>query len=181
MYQLDEIKRLRKKLGINQKELAVQAGVSQSLIAKIEAGKIEPTYTKACKIIETLKNLEEQEESSAQELMNKKIVFVQPQDKIKNIIKIMKLKGISQIPVKREQVVCGLISEKLILDQVVEGKNLDQLIVKEIMDDCPPIISLETKQRIVLEILREHPIVLVAQKGEIKGIISKSDLLGRVK
>ena len=61
MYKLSEIKRLRKKLEINQKELAVRAGVSQSLIAKIEAGKIEPTYSKACGILETLKDLEEQE------------------------------------------------------------------------------------------------------------------------
>ena len=113
--------------------------------------------------------------------MNKKIVFVKPEDEVKDVIKIMKQKSISQIPVRKDKVVCGLISEKIILDQVATGKNLTKLTVEDIMADCPPIISLETKQRIILEILREHPIVLVAQKGEIKGIISKSDLLERVK
>ncbi|MBI2079314.1 helix-turn-helix domain-containing protein, partial [Candidatus Micrarchaeota archaeon] len=37
---------LRRKLGITQKELAKLAGVSQSLIAKIEMGKIDPAYSK---------------------------------------------------------------------------------------------------------------------------------------
>ncbi len=177
MYKLSEIKRLRKKLEINQKELAVRAGVSQSLIAKIEAGKIEPTYSKACGILETLKDLEEQEEAKAKELMNKKVVFVKPTEKVKEVIKLMKQKGISQIPVQNEKVVVGLISEKIILDKLAEGENITGLTAAEIMDDCPPIISLETKQRTILEILREHSIVLVAKKGEVKGIISKSDLL----
>ncbi len=82
MENLSQIKKLRKKLDLNQKELANSSGVSQSLIAKIEAGKIEPTYTKACRILETLKDLAEKEELKASDLMNKKIVFVKPQDKV---------------------------------------------------------------------------------------------------
>ena len=94
VYQLTEIKKLRLKLGLNQKELADKSGVSQSLIAKIEAGKIEPTYTKANNILETLRQLEEKEETKARDLMNKKLVFAPPEEKIKDIIKIMKQKGI---------------------------------------------------------------------------------------
>ena len=179
MNKLNEIKRLRKKLDLNQKELAQQAGVSQSLIAKIEAGKIEPTYSKACRILDTLKDLEDQTEAKAEDLMNTKIVFIKPTAQVKEVIKIMKQKGISQIPVMKDKVVCGLINEKIILDQIVKGENMNTLLVEEIMDECPPIISLETKQRTILEILREHSIVLVARKGEIKGVISKSDLLGK--
>ena len=180
MNQLEDIKRLRKKLDLNQKELAHKAGVSQSLIAKIEAGKIEPTYTKACRILDTLRDLEEKEECKAADLMNKKILFIEPETEMKEVIKIMKQKGISQIPVMKDKVVVGLITEKIILDNLAEGKNITKLKAEVIMDDCPPIISLETKQRIILEILREQAIVLVAQKGVIKGLISKSDLLGKV-
>jgi len=35
-YELEEIKEIRKKFGLTQNELANRAGVSQSLIAKIE-------------------------------------------------------------------------------------------------------------------------------------------------
>lgn len=177
LYSLKEIKKLRIKSGINQKELAQQAGVSQSLIAKIEAGKIEPTYTKACRILETLSRLNEKEEIKAKDILNRKICFAQPEEKIKEIIKTMKLKGISQMPVLKNNLVCGLISEKNIIDQIADGKNIKEKKVEEVMDECPPIISQETKQKTILEILKEHPLILVAEKGEIIGLISKSDLL----
>jgi len=38
-YELEEVKKIRKKLGLTQTELANRAGVSQSLIAKIEKQK----------------------------------------------------------------------------------------------------------------------------------------------
>ena len=50
--------------------------------------------------------------------MNKKVVFAKPKSKVKEIIKIMKQKGISQIPVMKNKVVCGLINEKLILENI---------------------------------------------------------------
>ena len=47
---IDEIKKLRSSLGLTQKDLAQRADVSQSLIAKIEAGRIDPTFSKVQKI-----------------------------------------------------------------------------------------------------------------------------------
>lgn len=180
LYELTEIKRLRNKLGLNQKELANLANVSQSLVAKIEAGKIEPTYNKVKKIFEILNSLREKEEVKAKKLMNKKIIFVRPKEKIKEIIKIMKQKGISQIPVSRKGKVCGIIAEKTILEKIAEGKPVGGMEAEEIMADCPPIVSLGTSQRVVLGILKEHPIVLVAENGDVKGLISKSDVLDRI-
>lgn len=100
---LQEIKRMRKNLGINQKDLAAQAGVSQSLIAKIESGKLDPTFTKAKQIFRALEELQEKEEIKAKEIMNKKVVFVKANDKVKEIIAIMKRKGISQVPVLKNE------------------------------------------------------------------------------
>ena len=57
-YELSEIKKIRKNLGLTQTDLSKRANVSQSLIAKIEAGKIDPTFTKTKKIFETLNDLE---------------------------------------------------------------------------------------------------------------------------
>lgn len=178
--EIKEIKRIRQKLGLNQKELAIRAGVSQSLIAKIEAGKLEPTYSKACKIFAALEEIEEKEAVKAKDLMNKKVVFAKPKEKVKEIIKAMKRKGISQMPVLKEGKVCGVINEKIILENIAAGKNVGEMKVEEVMDDSPPIISLNTTRRTILQILKEHSIVLVAEKGEVKGIISKSDVLGRI-
>ncbi len=53
--ELSEIKHLRKKFGLTQSQLAKLSGVSQSLIAKIEADRIDPTFSKAQKIFEAIK------------------------------------------------------------------------------------------------------------------------------
>ena len=42
MIDLGEIKKLRKKFGITQKELAEKAGVTQAYIAKLENKQIDP-------------------------------------------------------------------------------------------------------------------------------------------
>ena len=82
-YELEEIKKIRKNLGLTQSELAKRANVSQSIIAKIESGKIDPTFTKTKKIFETLNYLENKEEIKAEELMNKKIVSLTHNESIK--------------------------------------------------------------------------------------------------
>jgi predicted transcriptional regulator len=43
---LEDIAKRRRQLGMKQSELAKAAGVSQSLIAKLEAGTIDSSYTK---------------------------------------------------------------------------------------------------------------------------------------
>jgi predicted transcriptional regulator len=174
---LGEIKKLRKKLGIGQKELAKLAGVSQSLIAKIESNKIEPTYIKVKKIFNALIALDGKEEVKAKEVMNKKVIFANHKDKIKQIIKKMKQKGISQMPVLKDGKVRGIINEKIILEKIAEGKQVRDMTAVEIMEDCPPIISQETSRKIILGIIQAYSVVLVAEMGDIVGLISKSDVL----
>src|SRR5674476_689619 len=48
---LDKIRQMRKRLNLSQRELANLAGVSQSLIAKIERGSIDPSYSNVRKIL----------------------------------------------------------------------------------------------------------------------------------
>ncbi|MBI2647565.1 helix-turn-helix domain-containing protein, partial [Candidatus Woesearchaeota archaeon] len=61
-YELVEVKKIRKKLELTQTQLANRAGVSQSLIAKVESGRIDPTYSKTKKIFSALSELEKKEE-----------------------------------------------------------------------------------------------------------------------
>ncbi len=178
---LEEIGRMRKKHNLNQKELAEMAGVSQSLIAKIEAGKIEPSFSNAKKIFSALEELREKAELKAKELMNRKVSFAETGDKVKEIIQIMKKKGISQIPVMALGKVCGLVTEGDILAKIAEHpEKINSLKAEEVMEEVPPIVSVNTGQKTLLELLKNNQIVLVMEKGEIVGIISKSDLLGKI-
>jgi len=178
---LEKIKNLRKKYGLTQKELADRAGVSQSLIAKIEAGTLDPTYTNAQKIFSALEEMREKKEVKAKEVMHKKVDFAEKDEAVKEIIKLMKKKGISQLPVLDKGKVCGMISEKVILKSVMaDPERIVHLKVEEIMEDTPPIVSLKTGLTTLLNLMQEYSVILVADKGEIKGIISKSDLLGKI-
>ncbi len=178
---LNQIKALRLKYNLNQKDLASQAGVSQSLIAKIEAGKVDPTFTKAQQIFDALDHLQKKEEVKAKEVMNSKIIFAQSSESIKETIKTMKSKGISQIPVMAKERIVGIVSETTILNKIAEHpEKISSLKVSDVMEDVPPIVTLDTGMKTLLHLLQEFSIVLVAEKGEIKGIISKTDLLGKI-
>lgn len=174
-FELKDIKNIRKKFNLTQFDLAKKAGVSQSMIAKIESGILEPSYSHAVKIFDVLNNLSMEKEPLAKDIMQKKILFVSPDDKIGNAISIMKKYEVSQIPVIKNEHVVGTISEAVILDALVNGENVG--FVKEIMSDSPPFVSINTPIRTIIDLLRYFSIVVVNDAGEIKGVITKSDLI----
>ncbi len=172
-YELSEIKAIRKKIGITQSELAKQANISQSLIAKIEAGSLDPTYSKVKQIFDVLNTLSKSKELKAKEIMNKKLIYVRPETKIKDVIKDMRRHGISQMPVIKNHNCIGLVSETILLDAIT--KDVDK--VEDIMGDSPPIIAKDTSIEIISNLLKFYPIVVVSEKGQIQGVITKSDIL----
>ena len=177
-YELEEVKKIRKKLGMTQSELANRSGVSQSLIAKIEAGRIDPTYTKTKKIFSALSDLEKKEEVKAAQLMTNKLIEISPDATVKDAISNMKKANISQLPViDSHNKLVGLVSESSILDALIEGKATT---VKEIMQESPPIVSKTTGIQVVSSLLRHFPMVLVSDEGRLVGLITKSDLLGKI-
>ena len=179
--QLTTIKTTRKKYAISQKELAQQAGVSQSLIAKIEAGTIQPTYEKVQKIFQCLDELRNTHEPTAHDCMNTNITFANPEKKILEIITTMQQQGISQIPVRENESVVGMLTESILMNTLIDRKEqIHTATVQEVMGDVPPIIPQKTTQRTVLELLKENQVVLVARGADIVGIISKSDILKNV-
>ncbi len=176
-YELEEIKHIRKKLGLTQFELAQRAGVSQSLIAKTESGRLDPTYTNARKIFTALDDLEKKKELKAESIMNKKVISVDPSDDVKDAIQKMKKHQISQMPVITNHKSIGIISESIILEHLTEKKVK---FVKDIMGESPPIIPKETSSKVVSNLLRHYPMVLVSSEGELIGLITKADLLSKL-
>lgn len=176
-YELQEIKKIRKKIGMTQAQLANRAGVSQSLVAKIESGRIDPTYTKTKKIFTALSELERKNDIKAASVMNCKIISIQPACSIKDAISKMKRHGISQLPVIDENKLIGLVSESTILDAVLKSKASK---VCEIMQEAPPIVSKNTSVQVVSNLLKHYPMVIVSQEGKLIGLITKADLLGKL-
>ncbi len=176
-YELNEVKKIRKRIGMTQKELANRAGVSQSLIAKIESGHIDPTYTKTKKIFAAFDELEKKVEVKAEQLMTAKIISISPGDSIKEAISKMKKFEISQMPVLSSNHLVGLVSESNILDALINSKHEK---VSEVMTEEPPIVSKTTSVQVISSLLKHYPIVLVSEEGKLVGTITKSDLLGKL-
>ncbi|UCG95789.1 MAG: CBS domain-containing protein [archaeon] len=176
-----EIKKRRKLLGLTQKELAGRSRVSQSLVAKLESGKIDPSYSSVQKIDSALTDLEKlnmKKELKAGDIMNSPVAAARIDEKINKVVKTMWNKGFSQMPVFDGEIPVGSISEEDILKAHEEyGKNkMRDLNVKEIMNDSFPIVNEGAQINSIRELLKESKAVLVS-KGKKFGIITKSDFL----
>lgn len=177
VYEINEIKNIRKKLSITQHELARRSNVSQSMIAKIEAGNLDPSYSNAQKIFLALEELGKKEALKAKDIMNRKIIAVSPDENIKDAIQKMKKFQISQMPVIEENKISGYISESIVLECLTE-KKCDR--VMDAMAEPPPIVSKESSSEVVSTLLKHFPMVLVSESGNIIGLITKADLLGKL-
>jgi len=177
-FDISEIKLMRRKLELTQSELAKKSGVSQSLIAKIESGNIDPAFSKVQKIFDFLESIRQKQEMKASDVMKHSIISITPEAKITDAIEKMKKHKISQIPVMKEGKCIGVVSEAVILDSMLKKKTGN---VKDIMAECPPIISKNASVHVVSELLRYTPMVMVAEQGKILGVITKSDIIGKIK
>lgn len=176
---LSEIKQRRKKLGLSQTALAKQAGVSQSLIAKIEAARIAPSYAAVQKIFDVFRQTEQKTALRARDIMTKPVLTVSPEDKVSKAIRIMKEKGLSQLPVTNGKHLVGSISEKAILDKAVEVGTgvVSKLPIEDVMDDPFPTVTEDAPVDVLLALLQHSWAVLITKKDSIAGIVTKADLL----
>lgn len=179
---LNEIKRRRKILGITQAELSKKSGVSQSLMAKIEAGKTEPSYSFAKKIFETLDALEAKSGDLARDIMNRHAVTVQKHEPVSHAISIMKKFNVSQVPVMSGGMICGSISEKSVLDRIAGGEaDVASRKIDAVMDEAYPTVGENTTLSTVLAVLKHNQAIVVMKKEHISGIITKADIFKIVK
>lgn len=180
---IPEIALIRKKrilAGLNQKDLAKLSGVSQSLIAKIESGKINPSYIIIKKIFESLESLTQPEEKKCSELMSKNIFFAKADSKISELSSIMHKHSISQLPILEGKKIVGVISENTLLEKLNSGIDYSKLKLmksKEIMDIPLPTVNLNLTIKSIIPLIKESGAILVFDKEKPVGIITKSDLI----
>jgi predicted transcriptional regulator len=177
---LEDIAKKRRQLGLKQQELAKLAGISQSLVAKLEAGKIDSSYTKVKTIFDVLDRLEAKTKIQEEKVVPNQIITIQKDEPISKVVRLMKEHGYSQIPVFDGKQSVGSISEKTILRQILAGKDLAQishLPTEDIMEEAFPQVSEDAPLSLISSLLQTYAAVLVSKKGNVQGIITKADLL----
>ncbi len=166
-------------LGISQADLAKGAQTSQSFIAKLERGRLNPSYEAVRRVLETLDEQARAEEPRARELMQKDPSIVRPGERVADALQRMKHEGFSQLPVLDRGRSVGSISESLLLDLIERGEEIATLKrgpVRDIMGPTFPSIDPDTRRRVLIELLHDHPMVLVVEAGQVAGVVTKSDL-----
>ena len=167
------IKHLREEQGYSQQELAKLAGVSQAHVAKIESEKVDPRLSTVNRIMDVL--IRGRKKPTCRSIMKRNIISASPDESVFNLIKTMKKLGISQVPVLSNGQNIGSIRETTIMHNA--HKRLKLLQARDIIDEPFPVVNATDSTEILPGLLEYHPAVLVQEKGKIRGIITKSDLL----
>jgi predicted transcriptional regulator len=178
----ETIRRLRKAVGLTQKELAKRAGLSQSLISRIERSDVDPRLSTIRRIIRVIEGSTIKEGQVASHIMHRPVICVNAKQPVEVAVKLMKKYDISQLPVVDDyNTSIGAIQESTIIHCMVREKDFKKffkMTVRDIMEGPFPEIAPNTSIHEVLQIfLRGAPAVLVVENGKILGIITKIDLI----
>lgn len=177
----EELKARREMLGIRQAELAELAGISQSMVARIESGSVDPRVSTLEKIVRVLNEARKPRITAAQ-VMHSPVLFVEAGDPLTRAVEIMDARNISQLPVIESGVPVGCISESAIVSAIEDrsGSHGHELMVKQVLEPgfptVPPGMDIET----VVKILQKHHAVLVMEEGRVQGVITKHDLISLI-
>ncbi|KON30670.1 hypothetical protein AC480_00610 [miscellaneous Crenarchaeota group archaeon SMTZ1-55] len=180
----EDLRRLRKRYGVTQKELALKSGVSQSLISRIENKNIDPRLSTIRKILEAIIFLQKKDKT-AKDVMHGPVITINAIDSVQKAIDLMKKHAISQIPVLKGNKIIGSIRESTLINRFSKSKNTETFFsssVYNIMDE--PFITVEpniTIESVVDLLLEGHPAILVIDQKDIVGIITKIDVLSPFK
>lgn len=200
---LADIESRRKKLGWKIPKLASQAGISRSALWKIESAcrhsepnqqpetdyedtkRYIPNYEDAKKIFD---ELEAAEAGLRGGVMTKKVgtfahyplAFVAPNQTVGFAKTKMKKNKYSQIPVLKNNICVGRITDEILLEAVVKigsWKRLSVSLVASIMGPPLPIVDEQTLLGSVLSLVRSEKAVLIFKEGRISGIADSFDIM----
>ena len=178
-----QLRKIRAILGLTQKQLATMSGVSQSLIAKIETGRIEPSYRCVMQIYSAIAKYENEMQEkktprvrTAGEVCNRNLISFRDDDDLITVAKTLTSKGITQAPVlDANGRVIGTVRDARVMEHL--NYELPGNTVKDVMEPPLPIVDASISVSTIIPIVKQCYGVLVSENGHIIGIITPHDLL----
>lgn len=175
----EELKKLRKESKLTQKKLADLAGVSQSLIARIENNDVDPKTSTLRKILTALESVRS-DKMLAIEYASKQVLHISPDETVGQAAELMIGESISQLPVvDKQNRVIGAVRERTISTLVLEhGKKiLDDVVEEYVEESFPQFAAKSVTIGEISKLILEHDAILLMDKGKIAGIITKADIV----
>mgnify|MGYP005650949047 CR=1 FL=1 len=179
----------REQLGMSQLKLSKYSGVSQSYINKIENGQVEkPSYdTVYHLILGFYKFISEKRGKTrrARDIHSTDVCYVKRYTPVREALEKMRKNEYSQLPVIEDwpyvDSVVGVVTEKSLLRLLeMENVDLDKVKVEDVMEPLIPLVEEDTPIERVKELLKHHYAVLTYSGREVKGIITKWDLIHKL-
>ena len=175
---LVEIRRRRVALGIPLGELARAVGRSDATLSRIERGRIRPSYELVQRL---LAYLEEQEglqtpRLAVRDVLNREVVTVESSATLQVAATRMEGGAFSQLPVVERGRVVGSLSEGALLRAMGHPKAR-RTRVREILEPAYPQIDEAFPAELLPALFAHYPAVLVTRRGELRGIVTKADLI----
>jgi predicted transcriptional regulator len=175
---LVEIRRRRRALGVPLGELARAVGKSEATLSRIERGKIRPSYELVQRI---LGYLEEQEgvanpRLAVRDIMNRAVVTVDSSATLHVAARRMEGGAYSQLPVLEGGRVVGSLSEGALL-RALGQPRAERVHVREILEPSYPVVDEGFPADVLPSVFAHYPAVLVVRRGDLKGIVTKADLI----
>jgi len=163
-----ELKQKRKDRSMTQTELARKAGVSQSFVAKFEAGNASPGYERVRRLETALDESERTIEPYIEP-----VVSVEPDASGREVLRKVVEGG--YVLVVRDGVQIGSILPPHILTYTAGG--LRDRTAESLMDDPVPELSPHADEASLRSLLSGSPVVAVTEEGAITGAVTTGDVL----
>ncbi len=104
------------------------------------------------------------------------IVSVGPEHKVTEVIGVLKLNGISQVPVMENGKVLGLLSESRLLERALAGARGDSP-VREMVESNYSTADAATDITVLTELFKRSKAIVVIEGGKAVDIITRIDLI----
>lgn len=173
---IHDLKKLRKEVGLTQTELALEVGVTQSYIARLEGGTLDPKLSIANRIVDALMS---RRSKSCVDIMTPNPVTIDARRTVSDAVDLMKQNGFSQIPVLRGTQIIGIVTEQDVIRNL--RHDLHEISVQAIMNsEGVPMVNEAASVESILTLFETYQTVLVQDQGRLQGIITRSDLLNEI-
>src|SRR5271157_5329085 len=175
-----QLRRIRIQLGITQAELARTSDVSQSLVAKIESGQVDPSFTTMKAISEALRKHIKAEGRKVSDVMSKPVLSIQVSTPLSECINLMRDHSLSQIPIYSGSRLVGSISDKHIVSLLSNSDDTKITLAKPVsrfLEASFPTVDANTPLDALYSLFNFVPAVLVTSGEKVEGIVTKIDLI----
>ena len=169
------LRQWRKTLGLTQAQLAVESGLTQSVIAKVERENVDPRASTLRKMVGALLRSEAPDKPhTVGDIMIEEVVVLGPSDTVQSAVERMVREGISQLPVVAENgAIMGLVSESSLLRTDVERTAPVQSVMQMNFEVVNVGVSISEGRRLLVE----REVLLITDAGVLCGLVSRIDMV----